>query len=118
MSDSEFKASALSIKLNYALVVSLLLASVYYFSALSIVTAAIAAAAVALAFGVYKYRRWAYFGCAAACFGAFWLARTEQDFVGDKRVVMSLSLPLMVFALYLHEKIVPKINNFDERGNV
>lgn len=118
MSDSTFKASPLSIKLNHVLVACLLLAAIYYFSGFSIVTAAIAVTAVVLAFGVYKHFRWAYFGCAAACFGAFWLARTGQDFVGDKRIVMSLSLPLMIFALYLHEKIVPKIDNLDDRANV
>lgn len=118
MSDSAFKASPLSIKLNHVLVACLLLAAMYYFSGFSIVTAAIAVTAVVLAFGVHKHLRWAYFGCAAACFGAFWLARTGQDFVGDKRIVMSLSLPLMIFALYLHEKIVPKTHSTDERANV
>lgn len=118
MSDSAFQASPLSIKLNHVLVACLSLAAVYYCSGVSIVTSAIAVTAMVLAFGVHKHLRWAYFGCAAACFGAFWLARIEQDFIGDKRVVMSLSLPLMIFALYLHEKIVPKTDSTDERANV
>lgn len=112
-------ASPLSIKLNYALVAGLGLASLYYLSALSLVTSAVAMVAVAMAVLVYQRRRVGYIACAAACFGAFWLARTGQDFIGSKQVVMGLSLPVMIFALYLHEQFVPKnISDTDESADV
>ena len=108
MAGSKNLGSPLAIKLNLLLVVSLALAAFYYAASLSIITSALAFTAVVIAVAVYKHQRAGYFACAAVCFGLFWLARTEQEFVGDKSVVMALSLPVMVLALYLHEQFVPK----------
>ena len=110
--------SALSINLNGLLIASLLLVALYYISTFGIITSVLALVVLALAGMIYKRLRLGYFSCAAACFGAFWLARTGQDFIGDKTVVMSVSLPLLVLALYLHEKLTDKKVNSGERANV
>lgn len=111
MTGSKNLGSPAAIKLNWLLVASLALAALYYAASLSIITSALALTSVAIAIAVHKHQRAGYFGCAAVCFGLFWLARTDQEFVGDKSVVMALSLPVMVLALYLHEQFVPKGNN-------
>lgn len=108
MSNLEKTVSPLNIKLNHFLVASLVAAGLYYAASLSILGTALALTSVALAVAVHRHIRLGYFACSAACFGAFWLARTGQEFIGDKHLVMGLSLPFMVFALYLHEQIVPK----------
>lgn len=108
MITSQSLGSPVAIKLNLLLVVSLVLVAFFYATTLTIVTSALALTAIAIAIAVHKRLRLGYFACAAVCFGLFWLARTNQGFVGDKSVVMALSLPVMVLALYLHEQFVPK----------
>ena len=118
MSDTKKVASPVAIKLNFFLVAALLLAALYYASSLSIITMALALTSAGIALAVHKRLRAGYFACAAVCFGLFWLARTGQEFVGAKSLVMGLSLPVMVLALYLHEQFVPKQIDKDERNCV
>ncbi|MGD8175185.1 hypothetical protein [Marinimicrobium sp. ARAG 43.8] len=58
-----------------------------------------------LAVLVFRQWRWAYFGSAVWALACYQLAKEGLEFEWVKRTVMSLSFPLVVLAIYLHETL-------------
>ncbi len=57
----------------------------------------------AVALGLFRRWRWAYFASAAWALACYQLAKEGLEFELLKRAVMMLSVPLVVLSIYLHE---------------
>ncbi|UZJ43955.1 hypothetical protein OOT55_15020 [Marinimicrobium sp. C6131] len=57
----------------------------------------------AIALGIFRRWRWAYFASAVWALACYQLAKEGLEFEVLKRVVMIFSIPLVVLSIYLHE---------------
>lgn len=91
--------------LNLFLLMILLASIAGFISFLNIYGLFLACVTAAVAWGVYKHRRWGYFAAAAWALACYQLAKQGYEFQSIKRHVMILGFTLIPVALFLHETL-------------
>lgn len=99
------KFTQLPVYLNYFLILMLVLLGISFVFLLTFYSLALAVVAFALAIGVYRRNRWAYFASAVWALACYQLAKEGLALDEYKRALMVLCIPLVVLSIYLHEKL-------------
>lgn len=108
--------------LNIFLLIVLVASVAGFISFLNIYGLFLAFVTAAIAWSVFKHRRWGYFAAAAWALACYQLAKQGYEFQSIKRHVMILGFALIPVALFLHEilgKAGEKVaqNNGSENNN-
>ncbi len=103
--------------LNGALLLLLAASVVGFVSFKNVYGLFLASVTALIAFGIYKYKAWAYFSAAAWGLAAYQLAKQGYEFQEIKRYVMILGIIVIPVALFLHE-VLAKDKNKDAQKSV